>query len=119
LKREEVIKLQREAGVLINPRSSNSEFTRYSFPSKTMEYLASGTPLIMHPLKCLPEEYLKYIFIAYDESDSGLMKTIIDVCERDQEELTAIGQRAKQFILREKNSSVQVGKILELMGYEK
>jgi len=119
VRREEAVNLQKKATVLINPRLSDSEFTLYSFPSKTMEYLASGTPTIMHPLKCLPEEYLNHIFIAFDESDSGLMQTIIDVCEREQEELSAFGQEAKQFILREKSSKVQVGKIIELINYEK
>lgn len=119
LKREEVMILQKKATVLINPRLSNSEFTLYSFPSKTMEYLASGTPTIMHPLKCLPEEYLKYLFIADDETDFGLMKTIIDVCEKTQEELTSFGQRAADFILIKKNAFVQVGKIMELINYAK
>ncbi len=119
LKREEVLALQKKATVLINPRLSDSEFTLFSFPSKTMEYLASGTPAIMHPLKCLPEEYLNYLFISSDETDSGLMKTIIDVCERKQEELMAFGQRAANFILTDKSSFVQVGKIVELLNYEK
>lgn len=117
LKHEDVIILQKKATVLINPRFSNSEFTLYSFPSKTMEYLASGTPTIMHPLKCLPKEYLKFLFIASDETDLGLMKTIIDVCETNQKELTAFGQTASNFILHEKNSKIQVGKILKLINY--
>ena len=41
IKREEVLKLQRRATVLVNPRFSNEEFTLFSFPSKTMEYMAS------------------------------------------------------------------------------
>ena len=35
-----------EATVLVNPRQNNMAYTRYSFPSKTLEYLASGKPLI-------------------------------------------------------------------------
>lgn len=119
LEREDVIILQKRATILINPRFSDREFTLFSFPSKTMEYLASGTPTIMHHLKCLPEEYLEYIFIADDESDFGLMKTIIDVCEKTQEELNAFGQRAANYILNEKNSKAQVRKILKLINYEK
>lgn len=118
LKREEAVFLQKKATVLINPRLSNSEFTLYSFPSKTMEYLASGTPTIMHPLGCLPKEYLDHIFIATDESDIGLTKIIIDVCEKTQEELNAFGESATNFILKEKNSMVQVGKMMKLLNYE-
>lgn len=119
VRREEALALQKRATILINPRLSDSEFTSYSFPSKTMEYLASGTPTIMHPLRCLPKEYLKHLFIAEDESDMGLMKTIIEVCEKPQEELDAFGKNAINFILNEKNSRIQVAKILEIINYEK
>ena len=119
IKREEVLKLQRRATVLVNPRFSNEEFTLFSFPSKTMEYMASGTPTIMHPLKCLPQEYLEHLFIAYDESDMGLATTIIDVCERSKEELDLFGKKASNFIVTKKNSKVQVKKILDMIGYEK
>ena len=47
LKPEDVLILQKKAHLLVNPRHSNEEFTKYSFPSKTMEYLASGTPTLM------------------------------------------------------------------------
>jgi len=119
LKREEVLLLQKKVTVLINPRLSNDEFTMYSFPSKTIEYLTSGTPAIMHPLKCLPKEYIEHLFIAYDESDNGLASTIIEVCERTQQELDFFGKKGIDFILNEKNSKVQVGKILEMINYEK
>lgn len=119
LRREEVVILQKKATVLINPRLSDSEFTLYSFPSKTMEYLASGTPIIMHPLKCLSEEYLNHIFIAKDESDAGLMKTIIDVCERKQEDLNEFGRKASEFVKTSKNPSVQVAKIIKIINNEK
>mgnify|MGYP003303651866 CR=1 FL=1 len=38
--RSQVLALQRSATVLVNPRRNNEEYTKYSFPSKTMEYLA-------------------------------------------------------------------------------
>jgi len=119
LAREEVLILQKKATVLINPRFSDSEFTKYSFASKTMEYMASGTPVIMHPLKCLDEDYLNNIYIAYDESDEGLKNTIIEVCEKSKNELNTFGQNAAKFIVKNKNSYIQVGRILELIDNEK
>lgn len=115
LPREEVLILQKRATVLVNPRLSKEEFTKYSFPSKTMEYLASGTPLIMHPLRCLTYEYLSKIFIAYDESDEGLKNKIIEVCEKPQEELRSFGNESSKFILNYKNSFVQAGKLINLL----
>lgn len=39
-----VLKAQSESEILVNPRNDNNEFTKYSFPSKVIEYLGSGTP---------------------------------------------------------------------------
>ncbi len=114
--RENVLSLQKKATVLINPRLSNSDFTKYSFASKTMEYLASGTPVIMHPLKGIPQEYHKYIYFSDNESDEGLMDTIIQVCEKTQDELNQFGKEASDFILKNKNPYIQVKKILSILN---
>ncbi len=36
LPHEETVRLQRQATVLVNPRTNQGEYTKYSFPSKTM-----------------------------------------------------------------------------------
>ena len=56
LNREEVLKEQHNADFLVNPRTSDGMFTKYSFPSKTIEYFVSGTPAIIHKLPGIPEE---------------------------------------------------------------
>ena len=43
---ETIIKSEHNASLLVNPRPTNLEFTRYSFPSKIMEYMSSGTPVL-------------------------------------------------------------------------
>lgn len=35
-----------KATLLVNLRPSNEEFTKYSFPSKNMEYMVLGTPTL-------------------------------------------------------------------------
>lgn len=54
LPREQVLEWQSKATVLVNPRQNNEEFTKYSFPSKTMEYLSSGVPLVAYKLDGIP-----------------------------------------------------------------
>ena len=115
LPKKDIIRLQQEATLLVNPRHSNEEFTMYSFPSKTMEYMASGTPVVMAPLKCLPKEYDKYLFFFEDESVEGMALTMKSICEKMPEELERKGALAAHFIRTEKNSKVQVNKILELL----
>ena len=115
LSKSDVVKLQKEATLLVNPRHSQEIFTQYSFPSKTMEYMASGTPTVMCHLKCLPQEYEKYLYFYEDESIKGMALTMKSICEKMPEELERKGALAAHFIRTEKNSKVQVNKILELL----
>lgn len=118
LERDEVLSLQKKATVLINPRLSDSEFTKYSFASKTIEYLYSGTPLIMHPLQCLTDDYFDHIYIATDESDVGLRDKIVEVCSKDNFELNEFGLNAAKFVSMNKNAYKQVEKILNMINNE-
>ena len=59
------LKMQCQATILVNPRTSEGEYTKYSFPSKTMEYLLTGRSVVINRLPGIPEEYynptLRYI----------------------------------------------------------
>lgn len=115
LTHDKIIKLQREARVLVNPRTSEGEYTKYSFPSKTIEYMASGTPTIIYRLKGIPDEYYQYCYTADEENAEGLKKIILFVCEKDQNELNEFGRKASSFILEKKNSIAQVRKIYDMI----
>lgn len=112
---EKVLELQKRATILVNPRKNDSEYTKYSFPSKTMEYLASGTPTVMYKLDGVPEEYYPYFFSPEDNSVQALSRELIKVAELPDSSLLNFGQKAKEFIVQYKNPTVQVGKILTLI----
>ena len=116
LTRKEVLRLQRESSLLINPRHRTDAFTRYSFPSKTMEYMASGTPTLMSELDCLPADYKRHLYFFDDESIEGMARKIEEICSKPQEELDAFGEAASEFILKNKNAAAQVRKMLEALG---
>ena len=110
-----VRELQAEASVLVNPRQNICLLTRYSFPSKTMEYLASGRPVIGYKLDGIPEEYDSYIQYVPDNSVETLRDKIMEVCSLSQGERTQIGQRARKFILEEKNPKAMCKRIIDLL----
>ena len=114
LTKEEVRKLQKRATLLVNPRHKTDEYTKYSFPSKTMEYMASGTPTLMSHLASIPKEYEEHIYFFDDESIEGMKNKIVEICEKTQSELDAFGKAASEFILTEKNEKKQAKKIVEL-----
>lgn len=114
--KEEIATFQRQATLLINPRHSFEVFTKYSFPSKTLEYMASGTPTLMSPLECLPDEYKKHLFLFDDESIEGMKSKIMEICEMPQEQLDSFGDKAAQFIFSKKNATFQAKKIVDLVN---
>ena len=111
----EVRKMQRRVSLLVNPRHSTEEFTKYSFPSKTLEYMASGTPVLMSNLPSMPDEYKEHLFLFKDESIDGMSQMIEQILSLSVGELKKKGSNAKNFILKYKNSEVQVRKILNLI----
>lgn len=108
----EVAQRQAGAAVLVSPRLPNYDFVKASFPSKTMECLASGVPYVAHRLPCDPPEYAEYIQYADGESDGALRDKLVEICELPQEVRDEIGRKSREFILREKDPKVQCGKIV-------
>ncbi len=52
-----IVNEQMKATLLVNPRYTNEEYTKYSFPGKNMEYAASRTPILTTKLPGMPIEY--------------------------------------------------------------
>lgn len=109
-----VMKHQREAALLINPRK-NQEMAKYSFPSKTLEYMLSGTPMLGYKLAGIPEEYYDNMFVIQD-SENGMEEALRKAMNLPEAERIKMGEKAKQFVVKEKNPEKQCKKILELIG---
>ncbi|ADI00967.1 glycosyltransferase [Syntrophothermus lipocalidus] len=113
--RKEVVEFEKKASLLINPRPSDSAFTLYSFPSKTLEYMATGTPVLTTRLPGIPEEYFDYVYVIENETDDGIAEAIQRVLMLPQHERNIRGQRARQFVLENKNCYVQAKKVIEMI----
>ncbi|MGM0792396.1 MAG: glycosyltransferase [Bacillota bacterium] len=111
-----IIKEQLKATLLINPRPTNEEYTKYSFPSKNMEYMSSGTPTLTTKLPSMPKEYYDYVYIIDDETIEGLTITLRKILSEPKEKLHQTGLKAKEFVLREKNNNVQANRIINMIG---
>lgn len=116
--REEVLRLQSKARLLVNPRTPEGEFTRYSFPSKNIQYLASGIPTLLYRLEGIPEEYYQYCLSI--ESDKltveDLSRAIQNGIHLSNEECQRKGKAARQFVLENKNARIQSKKIIDLIN---
>lgn len=112
----EVVKAELKATLLVNPRPTYEEFTKYSFPSKNIEYMASGTPLLTTKLPGMPPEYYPYVFLIEDESVEGYSNALEKALFHTNEELDSLGAKAKRFVLEEKNNVKQASRVIELIA---
>jgi len=112
---KEVVEHEKRAWVLVNPRPASQEFTRYSFPSKNMEYMVSGTPVLTTRLPGMPAEYYGYVSTIDGDDADAITDALSRELARDPSELHAQGERARSFVLAKKNNVVQTARILEAM----
>lgn len=113
LDNESMARRLRECDLLINPRPSDADFCKYSFPSKTMDYMASGVPVLMTRLPGVPSEYLERVFLIEDESPSGMAAALSEVLSKSESELFEFGEEARRFVLTEKSYSAQCRRLAE------
>lgn len=113
---DELTKILIKATLLINPRPSHEEYTKYSFPSKNMEYMSVGTPLVTTRLPGIPSDHIPFIYIIDDETEIGIFKTLSSLLQKSDEELNQFGLICKDYTLREKNNIIQTGKIIKMVN---
>ena len=112
---EVVVNEEIKASLLVNPRFTTEAFTKYSFPSKNMEYMASGTPLLTTNLPGMPKEYLNYVFLFKEETVEGYADTIREILSKPESELISFGLKAKRYVLENKNNIAQGKSIIEFL----
>lgn len=112
---EEIVAEELKAALLVNPRPTMEEFTKYSFPSKNMEYMASGTPLLTTKLPGMPEDYYPHVYFFEEESVQGYADALKKVLSLPADTLYAKGVQAKRFVLQQKNYVTQAQRVLGLL----
>ena len=116
---ESILQAEINATLLVNPRPTTEEFTKYSFPSKNMEYMLSGTPLLTTKLPGMPEEYYPYVYLFEEESVESYAKKLKEILSKDLNELIEKGLNARKFVLNRKNNIMQSRRILEMFYNDK
>ena len=112
--RDEILKREREATLLLNFRNGEDEYTKYSFPSKMTEYMLSGTPLFTSRLDGIPEEYYAYVYSTSAKDAEQLAREMGEILS-DGEALSEMGRRAREFVMNKKNEKCQAGKIVDFL----
>jgi glycosyltransferase involved in cell wall biosynthesis len=114
--RQDSLFWQRSADVLVNPRQGTAEFTKYSFPSKNLEYLYAGKPVVAYRNEGMPPEYNQHFNFISAPGPEGIAQAIEGVMAMSEDERRRIGQRAKEFVETEKSVDRQMGRVLAFLG---
>ena len=110
-----VLEAELGASLLINPRTSAGEFTKYSFPSKTAEYMLSGVPVVMFRLPGLSKLYEDYICFADEETPEDFARKIDELLALSAESRRETGTAARRYITENKNNRFQAGRVLDFL----
>lgn len=111
----EVSFLQSRSTLLAVTRDPKEIYTRYSFPSKLLEYLVSGVPVLTTRLAGIPDEYFDYFNVIDEYSVAGISSALRAFDSQDQQVLLQKAACGKIWALETK-SSVAVGrKITDFM----
>lgn len=112
LSQEEISHLQTEASILINPRQNTGEFTKYSFPSKIIEYLSAARPIIAYKLDGISDDYYDYLIAPRDNSVNELSCVIEKTLQMPLEEKMTLGLKGRSFVLERTAPAKQMTKLL-------
>lgn len=112
--RKKALEYQSQATVLVNPRSNNEEYTKYSFPSKNLEFMLHHKPVIVFKLKGIPDDYDEILCYFRSEQPEQMAEDIMKICYLSKEERNEIGEKVTEFAVNQKNYVVQTRKILTL-----
>lgn len=101
----------KKAHLLIINKPTADDYSNYSFSSKILEYMLSGTPVLTTKVGGMPQEYYQYFYFIEDETPEGISESIITVLKQPDIVLEKEGMEAKNFAIREKNYIAMTAKI--------
>lgn len=99
----DVIKQLVSSDLLVIPRSTCFEYTKFSCPSKLLEYMGSGVPVVTTHLAGIPDDYIPHVFLFEDDSAEGMMRTLNKILSLPSDVLIEKGISARSFLEKEKS----------------
>lgn len=111
---DKILEMERKAKILVNLRNPDEYLTRYSFPSKILEYIASGSMVLSTKLLGIPEEYYDFIETIETPAPQCIAEAIEQLFSMDDTFYVEKCRSAQAFI-QEKDAAHQCRKILHFL----
>lgn len=111
----ELLNVLRRAHLLVNPRPIGGQYALYSFPSKNIEYMGTGTPLLTTKLPSIPEDHFNYVYTISGRGSEGIRQSLLHVLSQSLEDRHRFGACCRKYVIETKTTRVQGRRILELL----
>ena len=115
LPRADVQRQMASATVLVNPRLSSAPENRHNFPSKLLEYLASGRPVITTMAGDLDPAFEEVTIPLPSETPEVFADLLRNVCSRDERMLAELGAKGRAFVLAERSWDHQAERVADFL----
>lgn len=113
LSMDELFALYAKSDILLNLRIE--EDIDFHFPSKLLEYMATGKHVISTPIAHAERDYHEYITILHDVSPYGLAMKLMELLKVDKLVLLNRGESARNFMLANRQWSSRTKEILSYL----
>ena len=108
--------LQSRASLLVSVKPSGEPFTRFSFPSKITEYMASGRPAASTACPAIDEEYFQYVHRLADESPEAMRQSIEEVFRLPPDERMRRAREGVAFLRKTRSPTARGRDLVEFLG---
>jgi len=115
LSNDKILEIQQRAWLLVNPRVVNDPISQLTFPSKILEYMMSGVPVLTTRLNGFTSEYSDKLFFSDGDDVSSIANAINNLTFLNEKDLNEKALMARKFVLENKNWKVQTEKIYEFI----
>lgn len=106
----------KKAHLLVVNKPTADDYSNYSFSSKILEYMASGTPVLTTKVGGMPEEYYEYFYFIEEENVDGIQSAIENYLNFSEKQLKDKGIAAKEFANSKKNYRYMTNNIIAFLS---
>lgn len=114
--RDEILAALKKAHLIVINKPTSDDYSNYSFSSKILECMASGTPVLTTRVGGMPEEYYPYFYFIDDETPTGIASAMKNALALSDTERAEMGRQAQSFAKDKKNYSFMAKQILDFLS---
>lgn len=113
---ERANEILQQADVLVNPRQNDDEYTKYSFPSKNIEYLMTGNTVVAYMLDGIPKEYASFFNVPKSSQTESLAEAMREAMNENPVERIKKNKTIREYIESHCGASSVAKQIVDVIG---